>query len=216
MITGAIFDVDGTLLDTMPMWEHASENYLRSIGVTPEENLAEKLYTYTMERAAIYMKETYHLDMTTEAIVQGVNETIHSFYKNEAKPRDGVVELVKALYECGVPLVIATSTDRHHIEATLKRLDLAKYFTAIFTCSEVGVGKVKPDIYLQAANAAGSPVQSTWVFEDAYHAAQTAAAAGFPVVGIYDKASHAHQQELKDCSKIYIKEFSELHMEDLT
>ncbi len=215
MITAAIFDVDGTLLDTMPMWEHAAENYLISIGYTPEENLAQTMYTFTMERAAVYLQDNYGLQFSVEEIIQGMNNTIHNFYKNEAKAREGVVDFIEELHTAKIPMAIATSTDREHIEAALTRLDLSKYFQKIFTCSEVGVGKVKPDIYLQAAGFLKSDPSTTWVFEDAYHAAETAKNAGFLVVGIYDNASAAHQDKVAAASNIYIKEFTELTLEQL-
>jgi len=202
MISGVIFDVDGTLLDSMDMWEHAGERYLSGIGITAEENLEEKLFTLTMPEGAAYMKSTYGLDLSVEQIIAGINETISHFYQYEVQPKTGAIALMNELKNRKIPMTIATSTDRCQIEAALKRLGILDYFVKINTCSDFGIGKNKPDIYLDCAKAMRSDVGSTWVFEDAYHAAKTAYNAGFRVVGIYDKSSADHHQELKQNSHI--------------
>lgn len=203
MIKGAIFDVDGTLLDSMPMWDHAAERYLLGLDITPEPDIEKKMFTFTMKNAAEYMKQTYKLAFTCENIIDGLNGVISNFYKYEAKPKNGVVDLLDKLYSKKIPMAVATSTDRCHIEAALTRLDMIKYFKKIFTCSEVGVGKVKPDIYLKTADFLGSDIEETWVFEDAYHAAKTAYNAGFKVCGVYDRSSGEHIEELKRYSHVY-------------
>ncbi len=204
MIKGAIFDVDGTLLDSMKMWDHAAEKYLLGLNITPEPDIEKKMFTFTMQKAAEYMKETYKLSFNTEEIIAGLNDVISSFYKYEAEPKSGVISLLERLSAANIPMTVATSTDRCQIEAALTRLDMMKYFKRIFTCSEVGVGKIKPDIYIQAAWCMGTDIEDTWVFEDAYHAAKTAYNAGFKVCGVYDESSKEHLDELKRYSHIYV------------
>lgn len=206
MIRGAIFDVDGTLLDSMPMWNHAGERFLAGIGVVAEPDLEKKLFTLTMRGGAEYIKTQYHLELSVEKIMQGINQTIEHFYRAEVEPKTGIRELLQNLHEQKIPMTIATATDRCHIEAALDRLDLLKYFKHIFTCSEVGAGKEQPMIYLKAAQYMQTPPADTWVFEDAYHAAKTAHDAGFYVVGVYDAASEAAQEQLKAVSHVYLKE----------
>lgn len=206
MISGVIFDVDGTLLDSMDMWEHAGERYLAGLGITAEENLEERLFTLTMTEGAEYMKKTYGIDLSVEQIIDGINETISHFYQYDAQPKEGAIELINELQAKEIPMTIATSTDRCHIEVAFKRLGILDCFVKINTCSDIGIGKEAPDIYMDCAKSMDSDIESTWVFEDAYHAAKTAYNAGFQVVGIYDKASAAHHQELRENSHMCFTE----------
>lgn len=206
MIKGAIFDVDGTVLNSMPMWDHAGERYLASLGVTAEPDLEKVLFALTMEQGATYIKEHYNLNLSVEEIRQGINDTIRNFYAHEVMPKPGIAELLEYFSLHGVSMTIATSTDRCHIEAALERLKLLHYFKKIYTSSEVGIGKDHPTIYLLAAKCMGTKPEETWVFEDACHAARTAYQAGFQVVGVYDESSKDVQDTLKKYSHIYTKE----------
>lgn len=205
-LQGVIFDVDGTLLDSMPMWDHAASRYLEGLGVTPEPDLQQILFPMSLTKAAEYLQEHYRLNMTVPEIMDGFNATIHAFYRDEALPKAGAEELLAGLRREGIPMTVATSTDRCHIEAAFARLGWTQYFEELLTCTEVGVGKVQPLIYQLAAEHMGTPVGSTWVFEDALHAAETAHRAGFPVAGVYDRASEANQERLRETAELYMKE----------
>lgn len=204
-LQGVVFDVDGTLLDSMPMWDHAASRYLEGLGVTPEPDLQQILFPMSLTKAAEYLQEHYRLPMTVAEIMEGFNATIHAYYRDEAQPKAGAEELLEGLRREGVPMTVATSTDRCHIEAAFARLGWTPYFEEILTCTEVGVGKVQPAIYRLAAEHMGIPVGSAWVFEDALHAAETAHRAGFPVVGVYDRASQANQERLRETADIYME-----------
>lgn len=202
-IKGAIFDMDGVLLDSMPMWDHAGEIYLSGLGIEAEPDLEKVLFTLTMAKGAEYIQEHYHVELSVDEIVAGINETVRRFYADEVQPKAGTAELLYLLKRYKVPVTVATSTDRVHVEAALKRLGLSDFVDRIFTCSEVGAGKVKPLIYRKAAEFMGSGAADTFVFEDAYHAAKTAYGAGFRVVGLFDESSRDMQTELIRNSDYY-------------
>ena len=147
LIQGAIFDMDGTLLDSMPVWEHASERYLQNKGIEVREKLSEILFSMSMQKGAEYVKENYHLTESTDEIVTGVNNIVYTAYEKEVQPKEGVREFLDKLQAEGIKMVVATSTDRPMVEAALKRTGLLSYFERIFTCTEIGKGKVEPDIY---------------------------------------------------------------------
>lgn len=209
-IQGAIFDIDGTLLDSMPLWEKAGALYLESLGVRAEPGLGEKLYPMTMEDGARYLKDSYHLTYNIEEIIQGIDHTIQDYYLYKIPLKPGVGPFLEQLFQMQIPITAATSSDRCVVEAAFIRLEIMDYFQAIYTCSEVGVGKDRPDIYLAAQKAMGTPRGATWVFEDALHGACTAAKAGFPVIGVYDPSSESCQEEIKKAAQIYIEDFRQL------
>lgn len=212
-IKGAVFDMDGTLLDSMPVWEHASERYLQNKGIVVEEKLSEILFSLSMRQGAAYVKEKYGLDEDIDTIVAGVNAIVFAAYEKEVAPKEGICTFLEELREKGIPMVVATSTDRPMVEAALKRTGLAPYFERIFTCTEVGAGKVEPDIFYAAAAFLGTEPGDTWVFEDALYAIKTAKAAGFPVVGIYDETSKKEQDGIRALADVYLRDWKELKVE---
>lgn len=210
-IRGAIFDMDGVLLDSMPMWDHAGEIYLARQGIKAEPDLEKVLFTMTMQNGAEYMQEHYGLELPTEKIIAGINDTIHDFYVHEARLKPGVMKLLRLLKRYDIPVTVATSTDRCHVEAALSGNEIMKYVDRIFTCSEVGAGKaVSPKIYELAAEYMGTSISETYVFEDAYHAAKTAQDAGFILVGLYDESSRDRQADLKAHSNYYYHSVDEM------
>ena len=195
MIKGAIFDVDGTLLDSMGIWEDAGKRYLHSIRVEPEENLSTVLFSMTLEEGAIYVRERYSLSQTVPEIVQGVLDEVRDFYYEEAPLKEGAKELLQALAERKIPMAVATSSEREYVEAAFRRLHIRQYFKEIFTCSE---------------NCLGTKPEETYVFEDVLHAIRTANGAGFQTVGIYDKYSEKDQEEIKRHASFYLPDFKNI------
>lgn len=207
MIRGAIFDLDGTLLDSNPYWNKAPNDYLASVGKQGRETLDRDIFHMTLPQAADYMIAEFGLTQSPQEIVDGVNASIRRYYLEEIPVKEGVSDLLAALHQRGVPLAVASVTDKHLVEAALGRFDLLKYFACIVTTDDVGVGKQKPDVYLRAAELIGCRPEETLVFEDAIHALHTANRAGFPTVGVYDEASKDRQAEIRNASEYYLKDF---------
>ena len=216
MMDGAVFDVDGTLLDSMPAWEDAGQRYLAGLGIEAKPGLSKILYPMSMREGALYLKDTYGLQKSVQEIEGGINKTIQDFYQNEVQPKKGVMSFLERLRRENIPAAAATSSDRCLIEAAFDRLGLNKYFVHIFTCTEVGRGKDKPDIYLAAARRLGSDVSRTWVFEDALHAARTARLAGFHVAAVHDRSAEGDRKKLEETADIYIEDFDMIQVHAFT
>ena len=208
MIKGAIFDLDGTLLDSMFIWDTIGEEYLRSLGKELHEDSKETFMTLTLEEAAVYYRENYGVTLSVGEIVDGVNSMVEQTYRTKVTLKPGIAEYLAWLKGNGVRMCVATVTDRYLVEETLERLGLRHYFLEIFTCAEVGFGKDKPVIYQKALEHLGTEKSDTYVFEDLPFALNTAKTDGFPTVGIYDR-HEAHQDELKELADYYVLDFTD-------
>lgn len=189
MIKGAIFDVDGTLLDSMEIWESTASLYLRKLGICPEAELGRILYAMSMEEGAKYLLQTYHLPYDEATIIDGIYQIIDDFYRYEVRTKKGVKEFLFSLSSKQIPMVIATSGSRELVEVALKRLEIRSYFQEIFTCSDLQTTKAEPTIYTKAAAFLSLNPKETMVFEDALFALETAYLSGFPTTRVYDKFS---------------------------
>ena len=208
-IRGAIFDVDGTLLDSMFIWDTIGEAYLRSIGYQPKENLNETFKNMSLHQSARYYQTEYGVTLSIDEIMDGVNAMLERYYRFEVPLKPGVAELLERLRQDGVKLCIATATDRHLVEAALDRCGVLSCFGEIFTCNEVGHGKDEPDIFEAALRFLGTRREETLVFDDALYAVRTAKEAGFPVAAVYD--SHERSQaEVRARSDLYLEDLTQL------
>ncbi|MGM9552872.1 MAG: HAD family hydrolase [Faecousia sp.] len=206
-LKGIIFDFDGTLFDSMYIWDTAGETYLRALGKTPQPSLREAVKTMSLRQSACYLREEYALEFSVEEIIQGINQTIEHFYLYEVQPKAGVLDFLKTLAEKGISMSIATATDRYQIQAALQRCGMDGLFSAIFTCSEVGRGKDEPLIYRKAMDSLGTDRGNTIIFEDAYHAALTAKSDGFLTAGVFDPSEN-RQEALRDLCDCYLSDFT--------
>ena len=205
-IKAAIFDADGTLLDSMGQWNLVPYKYVKSLGVAADENIAEKLFNMTISEAAEFIIDEYELSVTVEEAVEGMDAIIREFYKNDVKLKDGAGELLEFFKSRGIPMVIGTSTDRDCIEVGLERTGISAYFDRIYTSTEVGKSKEKPDLFIQAMEFMESSPDETIVFEDGLYSLRTAAALGMKTVGVFDEVSLSNQKELKELADLYVDE----------
>ena len=209
-IKGVIFDVDGVLLDSMGIWTDLGARYLVSIGKTPEEGLAEILFSMSMEQGAEYLREHYSIGLTTEEIGTGLQDMLRDFYYYEVQARPGAQQLLQAVSSAGIKITAATSSPREHIEKALERNGLLSYVDRMFTNAEIGKSKHSPDIYDAAADHMGTAPGETCVFEDSLYALRTAAAAGYHTVGVFDSKGESDQEGLRGSAEIYIHELCEI------
>lgn len=208
-LRGAIFDVDGTLLDSMYIWDTIGETYLRSIGYEPREQLNETFRNMSLYQAACYYRSEYGVTLSVDAIMDGVNAMIRDEYRYRIQPKPGIPAFLRGLHEKGVRMCIATATDRPLIGDALRRCGIDTYFTEIFTCNDTGHGKDEPHIYREALRHLGTDRADTVVFEDALYAVRTAKADGFIVAAVCD--SHEPDQEsLKAFADYYLPDFTDI------
>ncbi|MFI3258030.1 MAG: HAD family phosphatase [Spirochaetales bacterium] len=209
-IEAAIFDLDGTLVDSMGHWQRMGITYLTLKNVQPEENLIEILYPLTIIQIAEYLKTRYGLSGDCQTIIKECNDVMETAYSSDIFLKSGVKEFLDILVNKNIPLYVATATDRHLVEIVLNRLNIAHYFKGIITSTEAGSAKAEsPAIFDIARERLGSPRNKTVIFEDSLHAIETAAKAGYPIAAVYDDAAKADTDCIKNLSEWYAETFDE-------
>lgn len=208
-ITGAIFDFDGTLFDSMHIWKGIRYKFFDLIGLklTPEDE--EAFLGLYLRESLILAKERFNLEESYEELFNRFFEYIKSRYLVEAEPKNDIIEFLEKLKSKGVKMGIATATGESALEAVLEKYGMLHYFSEIYSTYTVGAAKTEPKVYDIVLEKLGTDKETTWIFEDALYAATTAKANGYNVVGIYDK-SEEKTDELEKLVDVYIRNYCEL------
>ena len=208
---GAIFDMDGTLLDSMPVWKRLTQGYLKQFGVHITDQDYAVTEGFSQPQVAQYFADRYPELPDAQSLMDGMDRLISARYEAIAKPKEGVLDFLEGLRRRGVKMAIATLTARRHAEKALRDRDMLDYFEFMLTIEDVGISKREPDIYLQAAARMGLEPAECTVFEDAPYACTTARRAGFRVCGMVEPAYAAGEDELRASSDLIVEHsFDEL------
>lgn len=184
---GAIFDMDGTVVDSMEMWRTLGVRFLESLGKKPKTDVNAQFAAMHLDDIVRMLHEVYGLDLADKEIIEGMYAIAGEYYKNEVSYKPGVERVLDELKAAGVRMCIATATNRKVCEPGLIKLGADKYFEKVFSCDEVGADKRSPLIYRTAMEFLGGTRENTVVFEDHPNCAKTAFEDGFKVIGIYDE-----------------------------
>ena len=205
----AIFDVDGTLLDSVSAWENVGSDYVKNQGLIPAEDLDKRVKECCLRDVAVIMQNEYGIDKSLEDIETEISKMVEYKYFNTLPLKDGVLPLLEGLKERGVKMCLASASRYSHIEAALSRCGVMHYFSRIFSCIDVGYSKREREIYELAMEHLGSEPENTYMFDDALYVAQTAGAIGINCVGMRDEHM-LYQQELKNSTDFYIEDYNDL------
>ena len=200
-LQSAIFDMDGTLLDSMPTWRELGPTFLKEAGIsaTPEQD--RMLHTLADCDVIPYLRE----------IIDQIIQRMETFYSSQVRPKPGLEKFLSILKMEGVWMYVATATHRRLTEKALKTAGIDHYFRGIVTSADAGNHKSESaDIYEMAMRRLQSNKRDTVVFEDALHAIRTAKAAGFRVAGVYEATAEQDQPEIQRLCDYYIRSYEEL------
>ncbi len=207
-VKGAIFDLDGTLIDSLffwdRLWEKLGERYLNDKTFTPGDELERAVRTVTFRDASQMLFDAFGFGSGPDEIYNIMYNFCIDIYRDEATFKPGVQELLEHLKSHGVKMCIASASMPELLRAIFDRFDLDQYFPKIISCADVGKGKSHPDVFIAAEQYMGTDRENTWVFEDSFVALQTAQNAGFQTVGVFDK--HNFNIDVSGVSTEYVGE----------
>ncbi len=205
-IKGAIFDMDGTLVDSLSFWpvtwKKIGKKYFGIDDYNPDPELAQKVQTMLLCDAAAFLNETCRLGADNDEFKNYLCDELAEFYRTVATVKVGAFEFLEHLKKNGVKLCLATATQSEYARIAYTTLGLDKYLPIFISCTDIGKGKDQPDIYLKALELLGTSPEETYVFEDSFVALRTASSIGIHPVGIYDK--YNFHKDMESISEIYI------------
>ena len=206
-IDAVIFDMDGSLVDSMWMWRAIDVEYLGSFGIPLPEDLQSRIEGMSFAETAMYFKEHFPIPETTQDIMDTWNRMAWDKYLHEVPLKMGITEFLRSCRERGILLGIATSNSRELVENVAKVHNLRDYFTSIITGSEVKRGKPAPDIYLAVARELGTAPSRCLVFEDIVAGIIAGKNAGMRVCAVEDEYSSHDRERKKKLADYYIEDY---------
>lgn len=215
MTEAVIFDLDGSMVDSMWIWKNIDIEYLGKFGIPLPENLQSCIEGMSFSETAAYFKDRFQLPCTLEEIKADWNRMAKDKYSFEVPVKEGVPELLEYCKEHGIKIGIATSNSRELVEALVYAHHLESYFDCIMTACDVSKGKPAPDIYLAVAEALHVAPENCLVFEDIIPGIQAGLSAGMKVCAVYDKYSEHQDEEKRRMADYYTYHFRELTKEGI-
>ena len=202
-----IFDMDGTLLDSMEFWQNLGRKYLESKGKSPEDDLEDIIESMTLQESASYFKKKYDLDEDAEEIIKQVLDFIEDKYLNEIPLKKGVKKFLEKVNSQGYKMCILTTSEKSQAVGALKRTGVLDLFDEVYTDRDFNLSKKDPQIYIKACEKMGESPSDTVVFEDALYAVESAKKTKCTVVGVYDEYSKGDWDKIISIADKAIKNF---------
>lgn len=205
-----IFDLDGTLVDSMWMWRDIDIEYLARFNIPFPEDLQEEIEGKSFSETAVYFKERFNIPDSLEEIKETWNRMAYDKYTKEVFLKKGALEFLSYCKSHGILMGIATSNSRELVDSTVKSLEVEEYFSCIMTACDVPRGKPAPDIYLAVADELGVKPEECLVFEDIIMGIQAGKSAGMEVCAVEDDYSEFQKEMKLEMADYYIRDFEEI------
>lgn len=207
-----IFDLDGTLLDSMEVWHKVDVEFLQKRGITVPSDYADAILSKNFTEAAVYTIQRFNLSCSVESLMREWNDMAAFAYGNTVQLKPHAKEFLTALRERGKKLAVATSLSTELLELSLNNHGIYDMFDVICTTEEAGKGKSHPDVFLLTSKKLGVQASDCIVFEDILAAVKSAKSIGMTVCAVYDKSSHADWEQIKAAADYAIFDFGEFSL----
>ena len=209
-VKAVIFDLDGTLVDSMWMWKAIDIEYLARFGIEIPEGLQKAIEGKSFSETAEYFKEHFQLPDPLEKIKEDWNRMAWDKYANQVPLKEGVAEYLEYLRENKIKMGIATSNSRELVDLVTKTLNVHSYFSSIRTSCEVEKGKPAPDIYLLVAKDLEVAPEECLVYEDVIHGIIGGKSANMKVCAVEDEFSAAERAKKQELADYYIENYHQV------
>lgn len=206
-IKAAIFDMDGTLIDSLIFWDllwtDLGKTYLNNADFRPSKEDDKAVRTSTMKDAMQLIHDHYGIGKDGAEVLDFVNRKIVEFYSQQVQLKPGVREFLEHCHKNGTKMCVASATATDMLHVAMEHCGIAQYFPKVFSCGDLGVGKDQPDVYLMAQEYLAANADDLWVFEDSLVAIETVTKLGFKTVAIYDPNNFG-QAEMRAIATKYV------------
>ncbi len=209
-IKAVIFDLDGTLVDSMGLWRDIDIEFLGARGIEYKDDLQEKIEGMSFTETAVFCKDYYNLTESVEELKEIWNRMAENKYRYEVQLKPGVMAFLEELKKQGIKMGIATSNSKELIAAVNEAYHFDRYISCIVTSCSVNKGKPAPDVYLEAARQLGVSPKECLVFEDIVKGIEAGKNAGMLVCAVEDSFSANQRERKKELSDYYIESYDEI------
>ena len=205
-----IFDLDGTLVDSMGYWRSVSRDFMKTKGIDIEDEVQHKMTTMNLDASLRYLKDYYNLEESFEELMRDFSRTVEDFYRNKVETKGGCLEILEYFKDQGMKVVIGTSTAAHFANIVIEKYGIDKFIDGLYTADSVGHLKGEEEFYLSIADDLGEDPEEIFLVDDSYLALRTAKRAGLIGVGIYDENSKDTWPTIVDENKYSARKLIEL------
>lgn len=213
MLKAVVFDLDGTLLDSMHVWDHVAESYLTSLGKTAKDGLQEVLTPMSLTQSSIYLKEEYRLTQDIAAIQQGIEAVVLAKYEQELQLKEGVKECLHDCKKRGLSLGVVTASSYAMTHAALTRNGVWDMFDSIMTCEQAKAAKNDPIIYERTLKQLHVDKKECIFVDDALYALKAMKQAGCIAYAVYDEANAAQWDKICEISDAHFRKIAQWEVE---
>ena len=205
-----IFDLDGTLVDSMKYWRSVSRDFMKTKGIDIEDEVQHKMTTMNLDASLKYLKDYYKLEESFEELMRDFSRTVEDFYRNKVEAKEGCLEILEYFKDQGMKVVIGTSTAAHFANIVIEKYGIDKFIDGLYTADSVGHLKAEEKFYTSIAEELEERPEDIFLVDDSYLALRTGKKAGIEVIGIYDENSKDTWPTILDENKYSVNKLIEL------
>ena len=205
-----IFDLDGTLVDSMWIWESLAYDYLKEKGYKPNEDIGYELKQFKFSYALEYIKEKFNMTESLDVIAYDLNKIVDYHYREKFELKDDALEFLQYLKSKNMDMCVGTATEMKWARAVLSRHGIIDYFKFIENESSLGIKKNNPLFFKSVASRLEKPIEKVWMVEDSLYSIEAAKEAGCKIIAVHDNSARNDMESIKEKADIYVGRFSEL------